>query len=52
MSFVIGDLADTESLVRACQGVDVVFHIAALARDWGTKENLFRGEFRWDEKSP
>ncbi len=32
LSFEIGDLTDTESLVRACPQVDVVFHIAALPR--------------------
>ena len=45
VSFVIGDLADTESLVRACQGVDVVFHIAALPRDWGSKKSFFAINF-------
>ena len=31
---VTGDLADTESLARACTGVGVVFHCAALVSDW------------------
>jgi UDP-glucose 4-epimerase len=33
LSFVVGDLADTKSLIRASQDVDVVFHVAALPRD-------------------
>jgi nucleoside-diphosphate-sugar epimerase len=41
LSFVIGDLTDTESLVRACHDVDVVFHVAALPRDWGPKKTFF-----------
>jgi nucleoside-diphosphate-sugar epimerase len=41
VSFVVGDLADTKSLVRACQGVEVVFHVAALARDWGPRKTFF-----------
>ncbi|MCX6671596.1 MAG: NAD(P)-dependent oxidoreductase [Euryarchaeota archaeon] len=41
LSFVFGDLTDRESLVRACQQVDVVFHVAALPRDWGPKKTFF-----------
>ena len=45
LSFVVGDLADTESLERACQQVDVVFHLAALPRDWGPKKTFFEVNF-------
>ena len=45
LSFVVGDLTDTESLVRACQQVDVVFHLAALPRDWGPKKTFFEVNF-------
>jgi len=45
LSFVVGDLADTESLVRACQDVDLVFHVAALPRDWGPKKTFFEVNF-------
>lgn len=41
VSFVIGDLTDRESLIRACQKVDVVFHVAALPRDYGPKKPFF-----------
>lgn len=30
LSFCIGDIRDREALVRACEGVDYVFHLAAL----------------------
>jgi nucleoside-diphosphate-sugar epimerase len=45
LSFAVGDLADTESLVRACQQVNVVFHVAALPRDWGPKKTFFKVNF-------
>jgi nucleoside-diphosphate-sugar epimerase len=45
LSFVVGDLTDTESLVRACQDVDVVFHVAALPQDWGPKKTFFEVNF-------
>ncbi len=41
VSFVVGDLTDRESLVRACQQVDVVYHCAALPRDWGPRKVFF-----------
>jgi nucleoside-diphosphate-sugar epimerase len=33
----IGDLRDRDSLVRACSGVDMVFHTAALATHWSPR---------------
>jgi UDP-N-acetylglucosamine 4,6-dehydratase len=30
LSFCIGDIRDSESLARACKGVDFIFHLAAL----------------------
>ena len=33
-----GDINDTDSLQTAMQGVDLVFHIAGLAADWGAYE--------------
>ena len=41
VSFAVGDLTDQESLMRACQQVDVVFHVAALPRDWGPRKTFF-----------
>jgi len=45
LSFMVGDLTDAESLVRACQQIDVVFHVAALPRDWGPKKTFFEVNF-------
>ncbi len=33
-----GDINDTDSLQTAMQGVDLVFHVAGLAADWGAYE--------------
>jgi len=38
----IGDLGDIESVTRAAKGVDVVFHVAALAGIWGPWDNYYR----------
>ncbi|TWT40888.1 3 beta-hydroxysteroid dehydrogenase/Delta 5--_4-isomerase [Phycisphaerae bacterium RAS1] len=35
VEFVDGDVTDRESLRRACEGVDVVYHAAARVGDWG-----------------
>lgn len=37
-----GDLGDTEALKKLPQGTDVVFHLAALVSDWGSREDFFR----------
>ncbi len=39
---VTGDMGDAESLVRACQGRQVVFHMAAKVPDWGPRREFFR----------
>ena len=36
-----GDLRDTEALDRACRGVDVVFHTAAVAGIWGPWQHYY-----------
>jgi len=41
LTFTLGDLTDKNSLERACQQVDVVFHVAALPRDWGPRKTFF-----------
>ncbi|HET7620016.1 MAG TPA: NAD-dependent epimerase/dehydratase family protein [Vicinamibacterales bacterium] len=38
---VVGDLLDGEALRRACEGVQVVYHIAALYREAGQPERLY-----------
>jgi nucleoside-diphosphate-sugar epimerase len=39
---VAGDMSDPDSLVRACQGRQVVFHVAAKVPDWGPRQEFFR----------
>lgn len=39
---VEGDLADRESLERACDGVDTVYHAAARVGDWGPWRDFVR----------
>jgi len=35
-----GGLHSLDALARGCEGTDVVFHCAALADDWGTREQF------------
>jgi 2-alkyl-3-oxoalkanoate reductase len=37
-----GDLADADAVLRACEGVDAVFHNAAKAGAWGAHDDYFR----------
>lgn len=37
VELVYGDLRDAASLERACKGVDIVFHCAAVVTDWAPK---------------
>ena len=37
-----GDLADAEIFRRACQGVDLVFHVAAKAGVWGAYDSYYQ----------
>jgi nucleoside-diphosphate-sugar epimerase len=37
-----GDLGDAAAVAKACEGVDVVFHVAALAGAWGKAEDFER----------
>jgi len=39
---VQGDVSDPEAVMRACQGVDLVFHTAAKPPWWGAYEDYFR----------
>ncbi|HOX46529.1 MAG TPA: NAD-dependent epimerase/dehydratase family protein [Myxococcota bacterium] len=38
---VVGSLRDERALAGAVRGVEVVFHLAALASDWGPRERFF-----------
>ena len=37
-----GSLEDKASLVAACQDIDLIYHCAALASDWGPWEQFYR----------
>jgi len=37
-----GDLTDGDALQRACQGVDLIFHVAAKAGVWGPYKSYYR----------
>ena len=41
VEIAVGDLLDPASLARACDGVDVVIHCAALLKSWGRREDFF-----------
>ena len=40
VELVYGDLNDVQSLITATQGIERVYHCAALAADWGTSETF------------
>ena len=42
MEIVIGDLRDPAALARAVEGIDVVYHIAAIYRQAGVSRDLYR----------
>lgn len=41
LTITVGDLTNTRSLMKACQDIDVVFHVAAIPRDWGSRKEFF-----------
>jgi nucleoside-diphosphate-sugar epimerase len=40
VEMMLGDLRSVDSLARAAQGADCVFHCAALVSDWATKQEI------------
>ncbi|MDZ7319777.1 MAG: NAD-dependent epimerase/dehydratase family protein [candidate division KSB1 bacterium] len=42
LQLFVGDIGEPEFLTRVFMGQDIVFHIAALASDWGTMETFHR----------
>ena len=42
VAFAEGDLADGDSLARACEGVSTVYHAAAKVGDWGPWSDFVR----------
>jgi nucleoside-diphosphate-sugar epimerase len=38
---VQGDLRSSQAVDLACEGIDVIFHVAAMAAMWGDREEIF-----------
>lgn len=48
-SSLVGDIGDYRQVAAACQGVDTVFHVAALAGIWGKWDDYFRTNVQGSE---
>ncbi len=44
-----GDLCDRESVLNACDGVDIIFHVAAKAGIWGSYKDYYMTNVRGTE---
>ncbi len=44
-----GDISDAESVFDACEGIDIVFHVAAKAGIWGSYKDYFNTNVRGTE---
>lgn len=42
IDYVLGDITDRESLQPVVEDIDVVFHCAALVKDFGPKDNFYK----------
>lgn len=41
VEWIQGDIRDEQAVARACAGIDVVFHVAAIAGIWGAWESFY-----------
>ncbi|MFX1494386.1 MAG: NAD-dependent epimerase/dehydratase family protein, partial [Promethearchaeota archaeon] len=41
IEYVIGDVRDTESLYKAVENVDLIYHLAAYTRMWARDKSIF-----------
>jgi len=46
----VGDISDAGIMLKAAEGIDLVFHVAALAGIWGAKKSYFRTNVVGTEK--
>ncbi|GIW23047.1 MAG: 3-beta hydroxysteroid dehydrogenase [Candidatus Sericytochromatia bacterium] len=37
-----GDISDNNSIKGSCRNIDTIFHLAAIAKDWGNKDIFFK----------
>ncbi|MCX6333482.1 MAG: NAD-dependent epimerase/dehydratase family protein, partial [Bacteroidia bacterium] len=44
-----GDISDQESVLDACDGIDIVFHVAAKAGTWGSYKDYFNTNVKGTE---
>ena len=42
IEIVSGNITEPDSLIKASKNTDVIFHLAALAKDWGNPELFFK----------
>jgi nucleoside-diphosphate-sugar epimerase len=42
VEIVYGSLKDKASLIQACQGIEIVYHCAALSNDWGSWDTFYQ----------
>ncbi len=49
ITVVRGDLTDIDSLYGICDGVDMVFHLAARVTDWGSKQAFYSSIYNCSE---
>jgi nucleoside-diphosphate-sugar epimerase len=45
IEYAYGDLTDREAVMKAVRGTDIVYHSAARATDWGTREQFLQANF-------
>ncbi|MGD0276370.1 MAG: NAD-dependent epimerase/dehydratase family protein [Syntrophales bacterium] len=41
----VGDLTDAKSLKGCCDGMDIIFHLAARVRDWGPRQAFYAATY-------
>ena len=41
----VGDLTDAKSLKGCCNGMDIIFHLAARVRDWGPRQAFYAATY-------
>ena len=45
LEYVTGDLLDKEALKKAVEGIDIVYHSAARATDWGSRKQFHEANY-------
>ena len=45
LEYATGDLTDRAAIAKAVDGVDIVYHSAARATDWGSHRQFFQANY-------